>query len=35
MRFSVGEVVYLIAYPSHWMTVVEIDGLEIACRWFE
>jgi hypothetical protein len=35
MRFIVGDVVYLIAYPTHWMTVVAIDGLEIACRWFE
>jgi uncharacterized protein YodC (DUF2158 family) len=35
MHFSVGDVVYLIAYPSHRMTVVEVDGFEIACRWFE
>jgi uncharacterized protein YodC (DUF2158 family) len=35
MHFRVGDVVYLIAFPSHRMTVVEVDGLEIACRWFE
>jgi uncharacterized protein YodC (DUF2158 family) len=35
MQFSVGDVVYLIAYPSHRMTVVEVDGCEITCRWFE
>ena len=35
MHFKVGDVVYLIAYPSHRMTVVEVDGFEIACRWFE
>ena len=35
MHFSVGDVVYLISYPSHRMTVVEVDGFEIACRWFE
>ena len=35
MQFSVGDVVYLIAYPSHRMTVVEVDGFEITCRWFE
>ena len=35
MQFSVGDVVYLISYPSHRMTIVEIDGYEIACRWFE
>jgi uncharacterized protein YodC (DUF2158 family) len=35
MQFSVGDVVYLIAYPSHRMTVVEVDGREITCRWFE
>ena len=35
MHFSVGDVVYLIAYPSHRMTVVEVDGSEITCRWFE
>jgi uncharacterized protein YodC (DUF2158 family) len=27
--------VHLIAYPSHRMTVVEVDGREITCRWFE
>ena len=35
MHFSVGDVVYLISYPSHRMTVVEVDGSEVACRWFE
>jgi uncharacterized protein YodC (DUF2158 family) len=35
MQFSVGDVVHLIAYPSHRMTVVEVDGSEITCRWFE
>jgi uncharacterized protein YodC (DUF2158 family) len=35
MQFSVGDVVHLIAYPSHRMTVVEVDGWEITCRWFE
>ena len=35
MKFSVGDVVHLIAYPSHRMTVVEVDGCEITCRWFE
>lgn len=35
MQLSVGDVVYLISYPSHRMTVVEVDGSEIACRWFE
>ena len=35
MHFIVGDVVYLISYPSHRMTVVEVDGFEIACRWFE
>ncbi len=35
MQFSVGDVVHLIAYPSHRMTVVEVDGREITCRWFE
>jgi len=35
MQFSVGDVVYLISYPSHRMTVVEVDGFEIVCRWFE
>ena len=35
MHFSVGDVVYLISYPSHRMTVVEVDGFEIACRWFD
>jgi uncharacterized protein YodC (DUF2158 family) len=35
MQFSVGDVVHLIAYPSHRMTVVEVDGCEITCRWFE
>jgi uncharacterized protein YodC (DUF2158 family) len=35
MQFRVGDVVYLISYPSHRMTVVEVDGSEIACRWFE
>jgi uncharacterized protein YodC (DUF2158 family) len=35
MQFSVGDVVHLISYPSHRMTVVEVDGFEITCRWFE
>jgi uncharacterized protein YodC (DUF2158 family) len=35
MQFSVGDVVHLIAYPSHKMTVVEVDGREITCRWFD
>ena len=35
MQFSVGDVVHLIAYPSHRMTVVKVDGCEITCRWFE
>ena len=35
MQFSVGDVVYLISFPSHRMTVVEVDDSEIACRWFE
>jgi uncharacterized protein YodC (DUF2158 family) len=35
MQFSVGDVVHLIAYPSHRMTVVEVDSHEITCRWFE
>jgi len=35
MQFSIGDVVHLIAYPSHRMTVVEVDGCEITCRWFE
>jgi uncharacterized protein YodC (DUF2158 family) len=35
MQFSVGDVVHLIAYPSHWMTVIEVGGFEITCRWFE
>lgn len=35
MHFSVGDVVHLISYPSHRMTVVEVDGSEITCRWFE
>ena len=35
MHLSVGDVVYLISYPSHRMTVVEVDGFEIVCRWFE
>jgi uncharacterized protein YodC (DUF2158 family) len=35
MHFSVGDIVYLISFPSHRMTVVEVDGFEIACRWFE
>jgi uncharacterized protein YodC (DUF2158 family) len=35
MQFSVGDVVHLIAYPSHRMTVVEVEGREITCRWFE
>jgi uncharacterized protein YodC (DUF2158 family) len=35
MQFSVGDIVYLIAYPSHRMTVIEVDGFEIACRWFQ
>lgn len=35
MQFSVGDVVHLIAYPSHRMAVVEVDGCEITCRWFE
>ena len=35
MQLSVGDVVHLIAYPSHRMTVVEVDGREITCRWFE
>jgi uncharacterized protein YodC (DUF2158 family) len=35
MQFSVGDVVHLIAYPSHKMTVVEVDGSEITCRWFD
>ena len=35
MQFSVGDVVYLIAYPAHRMTVVEVEGREITCRWFE
>jgi uncharacterized protein YodC (DUF2158 family) len=35
MQFSVGDVVHLIAYPSHRMTVVEVDDREITCRWFE
>ena len=26
---------YLIAYSSHQMTVVKVNGIEIACRWFE
>ena len=35
MQFSVGDVVHLIAYPSHRMTVVEVEEREITCRWFE
>lgn len=35
MQFSAGDVVYLVSYPSHRMTVVEVDGQEIICRWFE
>jgi uncharacterized protein YodC (DUF2158 family) len=35
MQFRAGDVVHLIAYPSHRMTVVEVDGCEITCRWFE
>ena len=35
MPFSLGDVVHLIAYPFHRMTVVEVDGHEITCRWFE
>jgi uncharacterized protein YodC (DUF2158 family) len=35
MHFCVGDVVYLISFPSHRMTVVEIDGFEIVCRWLE
>ena len=35
MPFSIGDVVHPIAYPSHRMTVVEVDGYEITCRWFE
>jgi len=35
MQFSVGDVVHLIAYPLHRMTVAEVDGCEITCRWFE
>ena len=35
MQFSVGDVVHLIAYPSHRMTVVAVDGREVTCRWFE
>jgi len=35
MQFNVGDVVHLIAYPSHRMTVVEVEGSEITCRWFE
>jgi uncharacterized protein YodC (DUF2158 family) len=35
MQISVGDVVHLIAYPSHRMTVIEVDGGEITCRWFE
>jgi uncharacterized protein YodC (DUF2158 family) len=27
--------VHLIAYPSHQMTVVEVDGRATTCRWFE
>ena len=35
MPFSIGDVVHLIAYHSHRMTVVDVDGHEITCRWFE
>jgi uncharacterized protein YodC (DUF2158 family) len=35
MHFSVGDVVYLISHPSHRMTVVDVDGIEVTCRWFE
>ena len=35
MPFSIGDVVRLITYPSHRTTVVEVDGYEITCRWFE
>jgi uncharacterized protein YodC (DUF2158 family) len=35
VQISVGDVVHLIAYPSHRMTVVEVEGCEITCRWFE
>lgn len=35
MQFGVGNVVCLVAYPSHPMTVVKIDSHEITCRWFE
>jgi uncharacterized protein YodC (DUF2158 family) len=35
MNFSVGDVVCLNSYPAHRMTVVEVDGLDVTCRWFE
>ena len=35
MQFGAGDVVHLIAHPSHQMTVVEVEGREITCRWFD
>jgi uncharacterized protein YodC (DUF2158 family) len=35
MQFSVGDVVSLIPFHFHKMTVVEVDVRGIICRWFE
>jgi uncharacterized protein YodC (DUF2158 family) len=35
MDFSVGDVVCLNSYPTHRMTVIEVDGSDVTCRWFE
>jgi uncharacterized protein YodC (DUF2158 family) len=35
MQFSVGDVVCLNSHPAHRMTVVDVDGFDITCRWFE
>jgi uncharacterized protein YodC (DUF2158 family) len=35
MQLIVGDVVHLKSYPTHRMTVIEVDGSDITCRWFE